>query len=739
MKKILLIIFLFYFSANVYAVNGDEQELYNTYIKAFLYDFSGDYKQALDEYLKTIKYVSENIERDKDIIITLWRNTNIDEAKEKAEAFLKEYPDDYDILIVLSYIYGIAEELDEAISYAEKAYESNAENPEVFYYLGLLWERKGDNEKALKYFLSYSKLEPNVIEMKKIIANIYQRLDNKKEAVKYYEEIVEKEPNNSRVLWNLAILYEHEDLLKAEEYYSKALHAENILLNKMIIINKIGTLDWQMNNNQKARHFFEHCVRLGEKNIKDKSIELQVAYAYTMLISIAQKENNWKEAVKYQKKILKRDADDIYQYIRLAYFYDELKNKKQSIKVLKKALRVFPKSSELRFYIGLGYKDLNKFNKALKYFKKIIEYNPEYVKAYYNLGVIYEQTGKKQKAFEIFEKLLSIDNKDAAASNYVGYMLAEEGRDIDRALELINTALESEPDNYAYIDSLGWVYYKNGELSKALKELKKASKMSYDPIIHRHLAEVLYELSRKEEAFLAYDTALWFDAEISNKYITRFNRLFPSPDKGLIQRRVKQRIEYFFREIRKSIITGKVKISIILDNKMRKIKGRFYYDFPDKLSINILHGHALLPSNIIIKNSKVYLTSLFESKKYIFKDDLIEYFVNKGLFMFPDIKLKLLKLEKQENSFYYFSYKNYIIKAAEDGFIVSISILTDSKEKEAELFISKWDKRNIKSIINWPKYMMLISYIHNTEIKLDFSNITLLNRKSLNKNIFKIR
>src|SRR5213078_3839669 len=82
-----------------------------------------------------------------------------------------------------------------------------------------------------------------------------------------------------------------------------------------------------------------------------------------------------------------------------------------------------------------------------------------------------------------FERVIAIDPKHAEAYNYVGYMYAERGQNLDEAISLIGQALSLEPDNGYFIDSLGWAYYQQGKYPDALRELKRAvEKAKEDPL-----------------------------------------------------------------------------------------------------------------------------------------------------------------------------------------------------------------------------------------------------------------
>ena len=128
---------------------------------------------------------------------------------------------------------------------------------------------------------------------------------------------------------------------------------------------------------------------------------------------------------------------------------------------------------------------------------------------YFLWGSILERQKKYAAAEEQFKKVLAINSKSAMALNYLGYMLAERGVRLEEAKGYIQTALEQEPHNGAYLDSLGWVYYKLDQLDLAEQYLLKAiQRISRDATIHDHLGDVYYRAGRIREALIQWQKAL---------------------------------------------------------------------------------------------------------------------------------------------------------------------------------------------------------------------------------------
>ncbi len=138
---------------------------------------------------------------------------------------------------------------------------------------------------------------------------------------------------------------------------------------------------------------------------------------------------------------------------------------------------------------------------AIKRYEKVSKIKSNGGDIYRKLGICYEKTGQNTKAEAAFKRALEINPNDSSALNYLGYWWADEGRNLEKAMELIIKAVELYPDNGYYADSLGWVYFKIGETKKAVDWLEHAVQLApEDAVIHEHLGDVYWHLGRPLEA-----------------------------------------------------------------------------------------------------------------------------------------------------------------------------------------------------------------------------------------------
>ncbi len=125
------------------------------------------------------------------------------------------------------------------------------------------------------------------------------------------------------------------------------------------------------------------------------------------------------------------------------------------------------------------------------------------------LGQAHERLGRHDEAARAFEKVLALEPQHAPALNYLGYMWADLGINLERAVELIRQAVAQQPDNGAYVDSLGWAQFRLGELETARDTLERAVELvGSDATVLEHLGDVYVALGELDRAREMYQQAL---------------------------------------------------------------------------------------------------------------------------------------------------------------------------------------------------------------------------------------
>jgi tetratricopeptide (TPR) repeat protein len=187
-----------------------------------------------------------------------------------------------------------------------------------------------------------------------------------------------------------------------------------------------------------------------------------------------------------------------------------------ALATLEQARARFQQTFLVEYLTGVAYSRRKEYVPALKHYTaaeviaKATDPDRLTYGFYFQLGVACERSGDFDTAAKHFEKCLELAPRFAEAQNYLGYMWAERGTNLDRARGLIEQAVKAEPENGAFLDSLGWVLFKLGKPREALEPMERALKHveEPDPTLYDHLGDIQAALGNPEKAREAWRKSL---------------------------------------------------------------------------------------------------------------------------------------------------------------------------------------------------------------------------------------
>jgi Flp pilus assembly protein TadD len=134
---------------------------------------------------------------------------------------------------------------------------------------------------------------------------------------------------------------------------------------------------------------------------------------------------------------------------------------------------------------------------------------PKNDKFHFTLGAALDQNKQRPEGMVEMKKAIELNPANAQALNYLGYSYAEQGTNLVEAEKLVKRALDIEPEDGFYVDSLGWVYYQKGDYKHAVEQLERAVNLTgSDPTITEHLGDAYRKLGKVKEAGHEYTDAL---------------------------------------------------------------------------------------------------------------------------------------------------------------------------------------------------------------------------------------
>jgi Flp pilus assembly protein TadD len=141
--------------------------------------------------------------------------------------------------------------------------------------------------------------------------------------------------------------------------------------------------------------------------------------------------------------------------------------------------------------------------------EQLVTQAPDNDRYRFTLGAAYDEANDKERAMAEMRRAIALNPRNAAALNYLGFTLADLGIQLDEAERLIRRALELQPKDGIYIDSLGWVFYRRGDYQRAVEQLERAVELAgEDPTIVEHLGDAYLRQGRRDAAMRVYRDAL---------------------------------------------------------------------------------------------------------------------------------------------------------------------------------------------------------------------------------------
>ncbi len=238
-------------------------------------------------------------------------------------------------------------------------------------------------------------------------------------------------------------------------------------------------------------------------------------FTFNLMVA-AQKSGHLEEAAEVLASSYTEDPVILTQYMQALLTGNTPLSARSAIDLLNQFRALTPEAAEALYYLTILQADQEEYEEALlnaRQFETLSGGDTNRLNGffYYQYAVIQERTGNLDEAEDLFRKAIDRGNPTTAAAsqNYMAYMWAERGEKLEMGLALIQKALKAEPDNAAFIDTLGWIYYMQEHYQDALDQLEKACGLiPDDPAIWEHLGDVYLKLGRPQAAVQQWEKAL---------------------------------------------------------------------------------------------------------------------------------------------------------------------------------------------------------------------------------------
>ncbi len=503
----------------------------------------GMVRRALDEF----KIITEKDPKDIESLIMVGGLNRMLENSVDAEAAFKKAlaiePDNEDALVGLAGVYG---ERGDTKASTELLQRLATKNPSgrAYAMLGQNYESMKEWALAAEAFNKAAELEPAQLDFKAEAALDQTRAGQLDDAVKAYQEIADAKPLEAEPYIRMAEIREEQrnleearrlvDKAKEVDKYSAEVHRADALLlaeeGKLpdAVTAMKGVLDMTAKPNYDPQQRAARAGLFGE------------------LGSLYRRNEQWDQAVDSFKQMTALDPDQGAEAaVQIIETHREAKEYSKAHQEADAALAKYPNNVKLRGERAELFSDEGKTDDAVAELRKMLDGKSDldtyleiaetyqkghnYAEAakaldaaeklakdeksrtsvYFNRGALYERQKKFELAEKEFRKVIDTDPKNASALNYLGYMLADENVRLAEAQDYIKRAVDLEPGNYAFLDSLGWVYFRMNRLDDAEQQLSRSLRlMGNDPTIHDHLGDVYFKQGKLKLAISQWQSSL---------------------------------------------------------------------------------------------------------------------------------------------------------------------------------------------------------------------------------------
>jgi tetratricopeptide (TPR) repeat protein len=235
--------------------------------------------------------------------------------------------------------------------------------------------------------------------------------------------------------------------------------------------------------------------------------------AVNVRLGVLARNGRGKQAISEAEKWLAERPDDLHARLLTARTHEVAGDLPGAIKHLQRAMEIAPDSIAPPVLLARAYTNAGKPAEAEPILTKAHAQFPEINAITFDLAISREKLGDLAGAEAAVRDVLKREPNNPTALNFLGYLYADHNKNVDEAVRLIQRALAQEPDNGAFLDSLGWAYYRLGRLAEARNQLERAAAVSGgDPVIHEHLGDVYKDMQLKELAREQYKKSLAADS-----------------------------------------------------------------------------------------------------------------------------------------------------------------------------------------------------------------------------------
>ena len=466
-----------------------------------LFMSQGNYSMAILEFQDALELDPEASTIIVSMAESYWKLGKAKKSEELLFNALNINPTDNEAREILANQYIYQNKHDKAIEQyrvlAENAVEGNTKY--LIALAKLVLSQNNINESISLFIKAYEK-DKSRIDILEEAANLSLRSRQLEKATNLYKQLIDIDNNNSYYLSTYI------DLIVMSGDYDNGIVALKSLIDiegeTTERLSQLGILYYNTNQAVKAKPIFNKLISMDHFD----------ATTMHFLSNIYIEQGILDSALIIANKIIDHHPSDPRGYLDAALTELNNENPIGAIEILEPVNRTFNNEFSIQYLLGSSYQQLEEYDKATVVLRQSLKIYPESRGARHTLAIASDALSYWNESDSLYEGLIESDTNDVQALNNYSYSLVERNIQLNKALAMAKKAIELEPNNAAYLDTIGWIYYKMDNVEKALSFIRKSVELdNNNAVVLEHLGDVLFSNNQIEEAMLFYLKALDID------------------------------------------------------------------------------------------------------------------------------------------------------------------------------------------------------------------------------------
>ena len=462
----------------------------------------GDFAMAIIEFQEALELDPEVGAIYTSIAECYWNIGKPELSLKNLNVALSKNPEDEEALKMMADQLIATKKYDEAIKPFKKLRELDGQNTSYIIALAELNKLKKNYLNTVNLYLEAYAIEPSRIELLESAGRYALQLENKDKAKSIFKDLSEQDPFQSSYL-NI-----YSELAIQTKNFEEAISHIQKLINdngdSSLLKSKLGILYHSSGNSKKGE---EVLKALFDKN------ELNGQHSLALFEIYFDNKDNINAAKVSDRMIASLPEDWRGYYSRSLVFMDE-SDYESAVSILAPVSETFSNIFSVQYILGLCYSRIKMNDEAIDFYNRALTIRPNSINVLHSIAILYDDIGEWVKSDKIYDQLIDNDPKDAQAFNNYAYSLVERNKDLKRALIYAKKAVELEPKNPSYLDTIGWAYFKMDDLKRAKKYIRQSIEIQDDnSVVLEHFGDILMKSNDSVNALFYYKKAFEFDNE----------------------------------------------------------------------------------------------------------------------------------------------------------------------------------------------------------------------------------